>query len=114
MEYKITGFRKNDLVKLEIRINGEPADALSVICHRDNSYRMGKQLVSKLKELIPRQMFKWVGGARVAACAWAACVWATRLRRVCAGGGCGCLPYSQGAWRRVGRCRVRGGGRACV
>jgi len=60
MEYKITGFRENDLVKLEIKINGEPADALSVITHRDNSYKMGRQLVSKLKELIPRQMFKWV------------------------------------------------------
>jgi len=60
MEYSMIGFRENDLVKLEIKINGEPADALSVITHRDNSYRMGKQLVSKLKELIPRQMFKWV------------------------------------------------------
>ncbi|KAF5829123.1 P-loop containing nucleoside triphosphate hydrolase protein [Dunaliella salina] len=58
MEYQMIGFRENDLVKLEIKINGEPADALSVITHRDNSYKLGKQLVSKLKELIPRQMFK--------------------------------------------------------
>lgn len=58
MEYQMTGFRENDLVKLEIKINGEPADALSVITHRDNSYKLGRQLVSKLKELIPRQMFK--------------------------------------------------------
>eukprot|EP00983_Pelagomonas_calceolata_P020053 632684-Pelagomonas_calceolata.AAC.8 len=59
MEYQMIGFRENDLVKLEIKINGEPADALSVITHRDNSYKLGKQLVSKLKELIPRQMFNF-------------------------------------------------------
>ncbi|KAF8063840.1 GUF1-like protein [Scenedesmus sp. PABB004] len=58
MEYKITGYRANDLVLLEIKINGEPADPLSVICHRDASYRTGKALCSKLKELIPRQMFR--------------------------------------------------------
>ncbi|GLI58709.1 hypothetical protein VaNZ11_000460 [Volvox africanus] len=58
MEYKITGYRENDLVKLEVKINGEPADPLSVICHRDNAYRTGRQLTSKLKELIPRQMFR--------------------------------------------------------
>ena len=45
-------------MKLEIRINGEPADPLSVVCHRDSSYKIGKALVHKLKELIPRQMFK--------------------------------------------------------
>ncbi len=54
--------RENDLVKLEIKINGEPADPLSVICHRDNAYRTGRQLTSKLKELIPRQMFRCVRG----------------------------------------------------
>lgn len=43
---------------LEIKINGELAPPLSVICHRDNSYRTGKALCSKLKELIPRQMFR--------------------------------------------------------
>jgi GTP-binding protein LepA len=48
----------NDLVLLEIRINGEPAEPLSVICHRDSAYRTGKALCSKLKELIPRQMFR--------------------------------------------------------
>lgn len=58
MEYKVSGYRKNDLVLLEIKINGEPADPLSVICHRDNAYRVGKALTSKLKELIPRQMFR--------------------------------------------------------
>ena len=43
---------------LEVRINGEPAEPLSVIVHRDAAYRMGKALCLKLKELIPRQMFK--------------------------------------------------------
>jgi len=58
MEYKVTGYREEDLVKLEIRINGEAADPLSCVVHRDQAYRTGKQLVSKLKELIPRQMFR--------------------------------------------------------
>jgi hypothetical protein len=50
--------RKNELVKLEIKINGEPAEPLSCVVHRDAAYRTGKALVSKLKELIPRQMFR--------------------------------------------------------
>jgi GTP-binding protein LepA len=50
--------RVNDLVLLEIKINGELAEPLSVICHRDSSYRTGKALCAKLKELIPRQMFR--------------------------------------------------------
>ncbi len=54
----VTSCRQSELVKLEIKINGEPADPLSVICHRDDSYRIGKGLVKRLKELIPRQMFK--------------------------------------------------------
>ncbi len=58
MEYKITGYRPNDLVKLEIKINGELAEPLSIVVHRDAAYRMGRGLVSKLKELIPRQMFR--------------------------------------------------------
>jgi translation elongation factor EF-4 len=50
--------RTNDLIKMEIKINGELADPLSVICHRDNSFKIGKALAGKLKELIPRQMFR--------------------------------------------------------
>lgn len=50
--------RVNDLVLLEIKINGELAPPLSVISHRDNAFRTGKALCSKLKELIPRQMFR--------------------------------------------------------
>ena len=55
---QLTGYRRNDLVLLEVRINGEPAEPLSVIVHRDAAFRMGKALCLKLKELIPRQMFK--------------------------------------------------------
>lgn len=51
-------------MKLEIKINGEPAEPLSVICHRDNAYRTGRQLTAKLKELIPRQMFRCARGAQ--------------------------------------------------
>jgi len=50
--------RQNDLVRLDIGINGEAVDALSFILHRDNAYSVGKELCSNLKEIIPRQMFK--------------------------------------------------------
>jgi GTP-binding protein LepA len=57
MEYSFIGYRRSDLVLLEVRINGDACDPLAVICHRDKAYGIGKGLVSKLKELIPRQMF---------------------------------------------------------
>ena len=56
--YILSPCRKNELCLLEIKINSEPAQPLSVICHRDQAYRVGRQLCSKLKELIPRQMFR--------------------------------------------------------
>ena len=58
MEYRFSGNRRSDLVLLEVKINAETCDPLAVICHRDKAYGIGKSLVSKLKELIPRQMFQ--------------------------------------------------------
>ena len=47
-----------DLVKLDVLVGGEPVDALAMICHREQSYERGRELVSRLRKLIPRQMFE--------------------------------------------------------
>ena len=57
-DYEYMGYIKSDLVKLDILLNGNPVDALSVIVHRSKSYDWGRKVCSKLKELIPRQMFE--------------------------------------------------------
>ena len=56
-DYEFKEYRKSDLVKLDILVNGENVDALSFIVHRDSSYEKGKKMVEKLKTVIPRQLF---------------------------------------------------------
>ena len=57
MEYELIGYEKSDLVKMDVMLNGEPIDALSIIVHKSKSQSRGRQLTAKLKELIPRQQF---------------------------------------------------------
>ena len=56
-DYEFKEYRKSNLVKLDIHVNGEPVDALSFIVFKDNAYTRGKKMVEKLKEVIPRQLF---------------------------------------------------------
>ncbi len=58
MDYEFSGYQKEDLVKIDILINGDPVDAFSAIVHREKSYGYGQMITSKLKELIPRQMYE--------------------------------------------------------
>ena len=57
LDYHVTGYWPSPLVKLDILVNGDPVDALSIIIHRDKAYERGRALASKMRELIPRQMF---------------------------------------------------------
>ena len=58
LDYQVSGFWESPLVKLDVLVNGEPVDALSMIVHRDTAYERGKAFANKIRELIPRQMFE--------------------------------------------------------
>ncbi|HYA99427.1 MAG TPA: elongation factor 4, partial [Ktedonobacteraceae bacterium] len=58
LDYSFGNYQESDLVKLDILVNGVPVDALSLILHRDKAYVQGRQLVEKLRRLIPRQLFE--------------------------------------------------------
>lgn len=58
LDYEVYGFMPSDLVKLDIMLNGETCDALSLITHRDKAYQRGRQIAEKLKKVIPRQLFE--------------------------------------------------------
>ena len=58
LDYELAGYRASDLVKVDILLNGDPVDALSAIVHREKATVRGRQLVEKLRSLIPRQMFE--------------------------------------------------------
>ena len=57
-DYEIVGYQESDLVKLDIKLNGDTVDALSIIVHREKAYPRGKELTEKLKDIIDRQMFE--------------------------------------------------------
>jgi len=57
-DYDLDGYQASDLVKLDVLVNGDPVDALSLIVHRDKAYTRGNELVRKLKEFVPRQMYE--------------------------------------------------------
>jgi GTP-binding protein LepA len=65
MDYEMAGYRPAELVKLDVRINGDVVDAMSMIVHRDRAYYRGRELVQRMRELIPRQLFEVVIQAAV-------------------------------------------------
>jgi GTP-binding protein LepA len=67
LDYEFIDLRPGDLVKLDVRVNGEPVDALSLIVHRDRAYQRGREVIETMRELIPRQMFEVVLQAAIGA-----------------------------------------------
>ena len=58
LDYQLSGWKESDLVKLDILVNGDPVDALSLIVHKERAYARGRALALKLREVIPRQLFE--------------------------------------------------------
>jgi GTP-binding protein LepA len=58
LDYHLAGYQEADLVKLDVLVGGEPVDALTMVCHRDQAYERGRDLATRLRKLIPRQMFE--------------------------------------------------------
>ncbi len=58
MDYEPIGYRGSDLIKLDVLVNGDPVDALSIIVHKERSYERGRDLIQKLRSLIPRQLYE--------------------------------------------------------
>ena len=58
LDYEMSGYKTSDMVKLDILLNGEPCDALSLMVHRDKAYERGRAITEKLKEVVPRQLFE--------------------------------------------------------
>ena len=60
MDYEPVGYKDSNLIRLDILVNGNPVDALSIISHRDKAYERGRELTAKLRSLIPRQLYEVV------------------------------------------------------
>ncbi len=67
LDYEEAGYQESDLVKMDILLNGKPVDALSTIVHRDNAYRIGRELAERLRKVIPRQLFEIIVQAAIGA-----------------------------------------------
>jgi len=58
LDYHLAGYSESDLIKLDVLVGGEPVDALALICHCEHAYERGRELVTRLRKLIPRQLFE--------------------------------------------------------